>query len=101
MISFNSLPECSGTSIVTPIAIAIISTGMQRSRHRFRFIEFVSSPEKKYFAFTEMEITLHHTHPVPNRGAYHDRHDRGAGMRWTPKQRLTSAADAYGKDVWS
>jgi hypothetical protein len=31
MISFSSLPECSGTIIVTPIAIAIISTGMQRN----------------------------------------------------------------------
>jgi len=31
IISFSSLPECSGTINVTPIAIAIISTGMQRN----------------------------------------------------------------------
>jgi hypothetical protein len=31
MISFNFLPECSGTIIVTPIAIATISTGMHRN----------------------------------------------------------------------
>jgi len=31
IISFSSLPECSGTIMVTPIAIAIISTGMQRN----------------------------------------------------------------------
>src|SRR6476620_4957383 len=43
-------------------------------------------------------------YPLPSRpdqrGA-RDRHERGTGMRWTRKLRLTSAADAYGKDVWS
>src|SRR5215218_9476013 len=27
--------------------------------------------------------------------------ERGAGMRWTRELRQTSAADAYGKSVWS
>ena len=31
IISFSSFPECSGTISVTPIAIAIIKTGMQRN----------------------------------------------------------------------
>jgi hypothetical protein len=34
------------------------------------------------------------------RGVGH-RHERGTGMRWTPKLRLTSVAEAYGEDVWS
>ena len=36
MISFSSLPECSGTIMVTPIAIAIISTGIHRNDNRQR-----------------------------------------------------------------
>ena len=31
IISFSSLPECSGTIIVTPITIATISTGIHRN----------------------------------------------------------------------
>jgi hypothetical protein len=31
MISFSSLPECSGTISVTPTAIATISTGMHEN----------------------------------------------------------------------
>ena len=34
MISFSSLPECSGTMKMTPTAIATISTGMQQERQR-------------------------------------------------------------------
>jgi len=31
IISFSSLPECSGTSMVTPITIATINSGAQRN----------------------------------------------------------------------
>ena len=41
------------------------------------------------------------THPVPARGAYHDRHDRGAGRggRWQCRQ--ANGMRAYGEVVWS
>ena len=56
---------------------------------------------KKYFAFPEMQTGLYPTPSRPDQRGARDRHERGTGMRWTRKLRLTSAADAYGKDVWS
>ena len=47
-----------------------------------------------------MQIRLHRMHPVPLRGALAIVTTRD-GERWTPKLRQTSAAEAYGKDVWS
>ena len=62
----------------------------------------MSSPELKNISlFPKCEQWHIYRHPVPLRGAYHDRHERGTGMRWTPKLRQTIAADAYGKGVWS
>ncbi len=52
---------------------------------------------QKYFCFHEARNTLHHIHPVPVRGAYHDRHERG----WTLVVPKTNGANAHGKDVWS
>jgi hypothetical protein len=37
----------------------------------------------------------------PIRGALRDRHETWAGMRWTRRQRQTSAAGAYGEIVRS
>src|SRR4029078_7868293 len=72
-----------------------------RPANRIRvFRNRVKSQNKKYFAFPEMQIRLHRLHPVPLRGALAIVTTRG-GSRWTRKLRLTSAADAYGKDVWS
>ena len=34
---------------------------------------------QKYFCFTELKKLLGHMHPVPLRGALHDRHERGMG----------------------
>jgi len=34
-------------------------------------------------------------------GAYRDRHDTWAGMRWTRWRNLTKRTDADGKGVWS
>ena len=56
---------------------------------------------KKYFAFPEMKTGLYPPPSRPDQRGARDRHERGTGMRWTPKLRQTSAADAYGKDVWS
>ena len=39
----------------------------------------VKPQNKKYFALSEIKIRLYQLHPVPTRGAYHDRHERGAG----------------------
>ena len=36
-----------------------------------------------------------------HRGAYHDRHERWRGMRWTLRCRTTNDTDADGKAVWS
>jgi len=39
---------------------------------------------QKYFAFPVGQIiSTSSRHPVPRRGAYHDRHERWDGMRWT------------------
>jgi hypothetical protein len=34
---------------------------------------------EKYFCFFEVKIAVYYMHPVPPRGAYHDRHERGTG----------------------
>ena len=43
----------------------------------------VQSPSKKYFCFSELQITLYSSHPVPPKGAYHDRRETRGGVRWT------------------
>ena len=40
-------------------------------------------------------------HPVPLRGAYHDRHDRWDGDAVDADVPITNGADAYGEVVWS
>jgi hypothetical protein len=47
---------------------------------------------KKYFAFTEMQIRAYLSPSRPDQRGARDRHERGTGMRWTRKLRLTSAA---------
>jgi hypothetical protein len=44
----------------------------------------VKPRNKKYFAFPEGRTVAYDRHPVPIRGAYHDRHERGTGSggRW-------------------
>ena len=59
------------------------------------------------FCFSEISLDdlakspLHHMHPVPFRGAYHDRHETWDGTRWTLVVPIANGAKAYGKDVWS
>ena len=44
----------------------------------------VQCPRQKYSAFPVGQIiSTSSRHPVPRRGAYHDRHERWDGMRWT------------------
>jgi hypothetical protein len=40
-------------------------------------------------------------HPVPLRGAYHDRSRTWGGLRWTLVVPIANGMRAYGKDVWS
>ena len=52
----------------------------------------LSSPfAKKYFCFSEMQISLYPSPSRPTRGAFRDRHGRGAGMRWTRLALMTRA----------
>jgi hypothetical protein len=39
----------------------------------------VQSPMQKYFCFPELKSALYSRHPVPSKGAFRDRHKRGAG----------------------
>jgi hypothetical protein len=57
---------------------------------------------QKYSASRSPQITFK-TLAIPShfRGAFRDRHGRGAGRRWTRRLRLTSAAEADGEAVWS
>ena len=61
----------------------------------------VQPSARKYFAFAVGQIT-DLTSPVSpdERGGSRSSRTRG-GMRWTRKLRLTRAAEAYGKGVWS
>src|SRR6266568_2892385 len=73
-----------------------------RRANRFCFAEILSSPGiKNISVFTNPKSPLHHIHPVPFRGAYHDRHETWDGMRWTLVAPITNGARAYGEDVWS
>jgi hypothetical protein len=43
----------------------------------------VQSLSKKYFCFSEAKSSLYSLHPVPLKGAYHDRRETRGGVRWT------------------
>ena len=51
----------------------------------------VQSPSKKYFCFSEAKSPLYSRHPVPLKGAYHDRRETRGGVRWTRVALLTRA----------
>jgi hypothetical protein len=76
--------KCSGASENEREKSSIINKTARRANH-FRFSEIVSSPKiKNISVFTNPDSLLHLIHPVPLRGACHDRHERGAGCggRW-------------------
>jgi hypothetical protein len=59
-------------------------TSTRRANH-FGFSEIVSSPKMKNISlFPNSKQGYIHAYPVPIRGAYHDRHERGTGSggRW-------------------
>ncbi len=61
----------------------------------------VKAQNKKYFALSEGQIRAIST-AIPSRSEGRwPSSQRGTGMRWTRKLQLTSAAEAYGEDVWS
>jgi hypothetical protein len=86
----------------------------RRATH-FRFTEIVSSPKftkiENISLFQKCEMVYIHVHPVPARGAYHDRHERGAGSggrggaederRHARRSLLAKTGAAYGEVVWS
>ena len=52
----------------------------------------LSSPHRKNISVHIWRKSLpHRCHPGPHKGAFRDRHERRAGMRWTLIARLTSA----------
>src|SRR4029078_4825983 len=65
-----------------------INETARRADEHFRFSEAESSEKssqtENISVFRKPKSALHNTHPVPARGAYHDRRDRGAGRggRW-------------------
>src|ERR1700733_6773097 len=62
----------------------------------------VQSCTKKYFALPVGQIIfIPSRHPGPIRGAFRDRHERWAGMRWTLQARKANAREADGEVVWS
>src|SRR5882672_8956607 len=62
------------------LALGLVPDGQISSSIDFA----VQSPLQKYFASPVGQIiSTNSRHPVPRRGAYHDRHERWDGMRWT------------------
>jgi hypothetical protein len=71
-----------------------ISDGLaRRANHQSSAESLVYPLDEKYFAFPEMQISRMVSHPVPARGAYRDRHGRGAWDAMDAAARRTSAAD--------
>ena len=68
----------------------------------FCFSEYMSSPKIKNISLYPKGKSGAYLSPSrpAQRGVGH-RHERGTGMRWTRMEPVTTAPDAYGKDVWS
>src|SRR4029078_2610589 len=82
-----------------------INETARRANRHFRFSETVSSEKssqtENISVLRKPKSALHNTHPVPARGAYHDRHDRGAGRGGRWQCRKANGMRAYGEVVWS
>src|SRR5882757_9577175 len=62
----------------------------------------VSSPKIKNISLLQKcEQCYIYRHPVPVRGACHDRSRTWDGWRWTLVVPIANGTKAYGKDVWS
>ena len=87
---------------VTPRATATkqrdgqITSDLQKSRQAQE-----SKRIKNISVFFQRKSLHINCHPVPRRGAYHDRHETWDGMRWTLVVPITNGARAYGEIVWS
>ena len=63
----------------------------RRANHYAAVKTNVQPPNEKYFAFPEMQIRCRESYLVPTRGAYRDRHGRGARDAMDAALRKTSA----------
>jgi len=95
------MPDCASscvprTSLVTPV-LHFLHVGQITSILQ----NCVKPQNKKYFAFPEVQIRCISiaipSHPERASAVVTTR----GGLRWTLRLRLTRAAKAYGKDVWS
>src|SRR6266705_1077891 len=78
-----------------------INKTARRANH-FGVSEIMSSHRiKNISVFTNPKSAIYLLHPVPFRGAYHDRHETWDGVRWTLVVPTTNGARAYGEVVWS
>src|ERR1700687_2810652 len=68
---------------------------------RFNLICPVQSHLQKYFRSRLTQITSISAAVSSHRGAYRDRHGRGAGCGGREQRGLTNGADADGEVVWS
>ena len=64
-----------------------LSSQFDKSTRRANHPKVRQSPSQKYSDFQKSQISLYPSHPVPPRGAFRERHERGAGMRWTRRAR--------------
>ena len=73
-----------------------------RRANHFGFTEVKVKPRhQKDFCFSEMESGLYQWPSRPIQRGVAQRHQRGAGMRWTRTALLTRALEADGEIVWS
>ena len=87
-------PSCEVRSSVT----CCVTT---RRANQFGFTESVSSPSGKNISVLQKGKSPYMIcHPVPFRGAFRERQERGAGMRWTRQRRARGHGRRAG-EIWS
>ena len=64
--------------------------GFNKTTRRANHPKVCQAPfRSQYSDFQKPQTGLYSSHPVPLRGAFRERHERGAGMRWTQAARET------------
>jgi hypothetical protein len=94
--AFSSNMPCSQQLICEPIQ-QIHPTGKSLLIYR----NIVKPLAKRYFCLSEFKIRLYVSLSRPIQRGVAQRHQRGAGMRWTRMALLTRALEADGEIVWS
>jgi hypothetical protein len=97
---------CSRRSIFRKKRIPALVQGVPRRASKRRFVEPIQRdlpcpvPLRKIFLFPGTPNQFYKSlHPVPPRGAYHDRHGRRDGMRWTRQHRRARRSQGRCKPV--